>query len=99
MNNDATPNAGQAHASLSTTGTASTLAELGYTFDAETDSLVVQAIGGDVRFTVNGTTPTTSLGLKLSDGDWIELGRNEAEAAKFITASGTPKLEIAAYIA
>lgn len=99
MNNDATPNSGQAHASLSTTGTASTLETLGYEFDDETDSIIIQAIGGDVRFTVNGTNPTTSLGLKLSDGDMIELGRAEALAAKFITASSTPKLEIAAYVA
>lgn len=98
MNTNATPNPGQAHAQLSTTGTASTLATLGYTFDAETDSLVVQAIGGDVRFTVNGNNPTASLGLKITDGDVIQLGINEATAAKFITGSGTPKLEIAAYI-
>ena len=98
MNTDATPNPEQAHAQLSTTGSASTLSTLGYTFDAETASLIVQAVGGDVRMTVNGTNPTASLGLKLSDGDTISLGRNEAQVAKFITASGTPKLEIAAYI-
>jgi hypothetical protein len=93
-----TPNPDQAHASISTTGTASTLATLGYTAHADTDSLLVQAVGGDVRFTLNGTNPTTSLGIKLADGQAMELGRIELEAAKFITASGTPKLEIAAYV-
>lgn len=48
--------------------------------------------------TVNGTNPTTSLGIKLSDGDIAELGATEIGVAKFITASGTPKLEIASYV-
>lgn len=98
MNSDATPNPDQAHASLSTTGTASTLATLGYTYDPETASVIVQAVGGDVRMTVNGTNPTASLGIKIADGMIISLGINEAKAAKFITGSGSPKLEIAAYI-
>lgn len=98
MNSDATPNPGQAHASLSTTGTASTLETLGYTYDDQTDSIIVQAVGGDVRMTVNGTNPTASAGLKIADGMIIVLGINEAQAAKFITGSGTPKLEIAAYL-
>lgn len=93
------PNAGQAHASIATTGTASTLAALGYTFDAETDSLLVQAVGGDVRMTLNGTNPTASLGIKIADGTSIQLDLEEAKAAKFITGASSPKLEIAAYIA
>lgn len=98
MNADATPNPEQAHASLVITSTASTLATLGFTFDPETHSMIVQAVGGDVRMTLNGTAPTSSLGLKIADGDMIELGINEANVAKFITASGTPKLEIASFI-
>lgn len=92
------PNTDQAHASISTTGTASTLATLGYTFDNKTEVLLVQAVGGDVRMTLNGTNPTASLGIKIADGTVIELGRPEAEVAKFITGSSSPKLEIAAYI-
>ena len=98
MNNEATPNPAQAHASLSTTGTASTLATLGYVFHAATAAVIMQAIGGGVRFTLNGTAPTTSFGLLLTDGDMVELGINEANVARFITASGTPKLELAAFI-
>jgi allophanate hydrolase subunit 2 len=93
-----TPNPDQAHASLSTTGTASTLATLGYTIHEKTATLLVQAVGGDVRMTLNGTNPTASLGIKIADGTSIELGAIEAGVAKFITGSGTPKLEIAAYI-
>jgi len=92
------PNPNQAHASISTTGTASTLATLGYTFHAATASILVQAIGGDVRMTLNGTTPTASLGLKIADGTTIELDLEEALVAKFITGAAAPKLEIAAYL-
>ena len=92
------PNSAQAHASISTTGTASTLVTLGYTFDTKTASLLVQAVGGDVRMTLNGTNPTSSTGIKIADGTSIELGIEEAQVAKFITGSSSPKLEIAAYI-
>lgn len=92
------PNPNQAHSSLSTTGTASTLATLGYTYDPATDVLLIQAVGGDVRMTLNGTNPTTSLGLKIADGATIELGVDEAKVAKFITGTSSPKLEIAAYV-
>ena len=99
MNSNAIPNPDQAHASISTTSTASTLETLGYTFDEQTDSILVQAVGGDVRMTLNGTNPTASLGLKLADGTIFTLGVNEAKVAKFITGASSPKLEIAAYIA
>lgn len=92
------PNPNQAHRSLATTGTASTLATLGYTYNAATDVLLIQAVGGDVRMTLNGTNPTASLGLKIADGATIELGVEEAKVAKFITETGSPKLEICAYV-
>jgi allophanate hydrolase subunit 2 len=93
------PNPDQAHASISTTGSAATLATLGYSLNAKSDRLLIQAVGGDVRMTLNGTAPTASLGIKIADGTSIELGSIEAGVARFITGSGTPKLEIAAYIA
>lgn len=92
------PNPDQAHASISTTGTASTLETLTYTFHAKTDVLLVQAVGGDVRMTLNGTNPTASSGIKIADGTTIELGVEEAKVAKFITGTSAPKLEIAAYV-
>lgn len=92
-----TPNPGQPHASILTQATAKTLAELGMTLDDETATLLIQAVGGDVRFTVNGTAPTASSGIKIADGNMIQLGRNEAGVAKFITGSSSPKLEIASY--
>ena len=98
MNNEAIPNPAQNHASLAPTGAHQTLTQLGYALHARTHGLVVQVVGGTVRMTTNGTNPTASLGLLLSDGMIIELSRPEADLAKFITASGTPKLEIAAYV-
>lgn len=92
------PNKNQAHSSLTTTGTASTLETLGYTYNAATAVLLIQAVGGDVRMTLNGTNPTSSLGLKIADGATIELGVDEAKVAKFITGTSSPKLEIAAYV-
>lgn len=92
------PNPNQAHASISTTGTASTLDALGWSCHAQTATILVQAVGGEVRFTLNGTAPTAGSGLKLADGDMIELGLVEFGALKVITGSGSPKLEIAAYV-
>lgn len=92
------PNPAQAHASIPTTTTAQPLTGLGYTFHSQTDNLLIQVTGGTVRMTLNGTNPTTSLGIVLADGASIELDRGEAVAARFITGSGTPRLEIAAYI-
>jgi hypothetical protein len=92
------PNPDQAHRSISTTGSAQTLVQLGYVFDAETDNLLVQVNGGTVRMTLNGTNPTTSLGILIADGASITLDGPEARVAKFITATSAPKLEIVAYL-
>lgn len=92
------PNPAQAHASLATTGAAATLAALGFTAHANTDKVLIQAVGGDVRMTLNGTNPTASLGIKIVDGDFIQLGIGEATVAKFITGTSAPKLEIVSYL-
>ena len=92
------PNPAQAHASLPTTGSAQTLAQLGYTPAAQTDNLLLQVVGGSVRMTANGTNPTASLGIVLNDGDIVEIGSVEMGVVRFITASGTPRLEIVSYI-
>ena len=96
MNN--IPNHAQPHASVATTATASTLATLGFTRQMHSALLLVQAVGGDVRFTVNGTDPTASVGLKIADGEFIQINAVEADVAKFITGTGSPKLEIASYL-
>lgn len=92
-----TINPKQAHSSLATTGTASTLATLGFTKHAETNGLLIQVVGGDVRYTLNGTAPSTTLGNLLNDGDAIELVATDIPIVKFISSTGTPKLEIVSF--
>jgi hypothetical protein len=93
-----TPNPNQPHASIALTAAASTLAQLGYILDAKSANLIIQAVGGSVRCTLNGNDPGASSGLKIADGDMIQIGSVEARLAKFIIESGTPKLEVAAYV-
>jgi hypothetical protein len=93
-----TPNADQAHASITITATAGTLLQRGFTAHVNTAVIVAQCVGGDVRMTLNGTTPTASLGIRLVDGDMIELEASEFEVAKFILAASSPKLEIVGYL-
>jgi hypothetical protein len=92
------PNPEQPHAQLTPTTSAATLAALGYTYDPETAMVLLQCNGGVVRFTVNGTDPTTTLGFALNDGDFVELHIDEAKLAEFIKVSGTPVLEVGAYV-
>ncbi len=94
---NATPNPNQAHASIATTAAAQTLAQLGYTLHANTANLVIQVNGGTVRMTVNGTAPTAASGYLIADGERVQLGVNEVVVAKFITSTGTPKMEVLGY--
>ncbi len=91
------PNLSDSHKSISITGTASTLAQLGATFDRYSAKFTIQANGANVRYTVNGTAPTTTTGLLLVDGASISMDVIENRNAKFIAVSGSPKLEIASY--
>lgn len=93
-----TPNPNQLHASIALTATASTLATLGYAVEEKSANLTIQVLGGDARLTLNGNNPTASSGIKIVDGEVIEIGYVEARSAKFIIGSATPKLEIAAFI-
>jgi hypothetical protein len=92
------PNKSQPHASIALTATASTLSALGYVIHEKTATVIIQSGGGDTRMTINGTNPTALSGIKIEDGEMIQIGLEEAIVAKFIIGSGTPKLEIAAYL-
>lgn len=39
---------------------------------------IIQAIGGDIRFTVEGSTPTSSLGLRLPEDEVVEVWGSQA---------------------
>ena len=61
------------------------------TVPAGCNQAVVQADGGGtiaVRFTLDGTTPTTTLGCLIPAGQTIALSAADAAAAKFIGATG-----------
>jgi len=56
---------------------------------------VIQAIDGDVRFTIDGTTPTDSLGLRLREDASVEVWGGKAMADFLcIDDGGTAKLEV-----
>jgi hypothetical protein len=61
------------------------------TVPAGCNQAVVQADGGGavpVRFTLDGTTPTTTSGFLIPAGQSITLSAADAAAAKFIGATG-----------
>jgi hypothetical protein len=71
----------------------SVLAVAQLTVPAGVNQAVVQADGGAtltaVRFTLDGTTPTTVLGFVIPAGQSITLSAADAAAAKFISTSST----------
>ena len=55
----------------------------------------IQALGGNVRFTVDGTTPTASVGLKLTENSTVEIWGTTALANfRCIDDGGTASLEV-----
>jgi hypothetical protein len=50
---------------------------------------IVQADGNDVRFTLDGTAPTTSAGFLIKNGTSLTLSAADAAAAKFIQVAAT----------
>jgi hypothetical protein len=61
------------------------------TVPAGCNQAAVQADGGGtipLRFTLDGTTPTTTLGFRIPAGQSITLSAADAAAAKFIGATG-----------
>jgi hypothetical protein len=61
------------------------------TVPAGCNQAVVQADGGrtiPVRFTLDGTTPTTTSGFLIPAGQSITLSAADAAAAKFVGATG-----------
>jgi hypothetical protein len=94
------PNQETAHQSVSVGATAQTLAQLGVVLSANTQGIVIQAESGDVRYTVSGTAPTTTLGFLCREFDQpLPLSRMEADALRLISPTGaTVTLQITQYI-
>lgn len=68
------------------------------TLHADTHVILIAVETATVRYTVNGTTPTGTLGFAALAGQFIRLTRQEADAAKFIRATGNDAaLQVAQY--
>ena len=56
---------------------------------------VIQAIDGNIRFTIDGSTPSTSLGLRLLQDASVEVwGTTAMSKFRCIDDGGTAKLEV-----
>lgn len=56
----------------------------------------VQVEGGQVRYRDDGVNPTAAVGMLLVDGAVLEYA-GDLSTLKFITESGTPKLNVSYY--
>lgn len=63
---------------------------------AYTKVAYVQVEGGQVRYRDDGTDPSAAVGMLLVDGAVLEYAGN-LSTLKFITESGTPKLNVSYY--
>jgi len=60
---------------------------------------LIQPVGGDCRFTEDGTTPTGDIGLRLTEDSTIEIwGKDSLEMFRCIDDTGTAKLEVVYYV-
>jgi len=95
------PNFNAAHEGpLAVSSTAVTLLSLltGSALHADTKAVLLCVEDAAVRYTVNGTTPTATLGFAAIAGQFIRLSRQEADVAKFIRSTGTDSaLQVAQY--
>ena len=56
---------------------------------------IIQAVDGDVRYTIDGTTPTSSLGMRLLQDEIIEVwGATALANFRAIDDGATAKLEV-----
>lgn len=97
---EATPNGAAAHQGPLTVGnTAVTLLSLlsGGALHAETRFVEIAVETDDIRLTVNGTTPTTTLGRAVLADSSRLLSRAEADAAKLIRMNADATIQVTQY--
>ena len=70
---------------------------VGVTIPAGTIAAIVSVDGADARFRSDGTSPTTTVGHKIADGQWIELGAADLVAGEFVAVSGTALVNVTYY--
>lgn len=94
------PNEAAAHEGpLTVSSTAITLLSLlsGGALHAETRFVEITVETDDIRLTVNGTTPTTTLGRAVLADSSRLLSRFEADKAKLIRMSTDAKIQVTQY--
>lgn len=93
------PNLNAPHQGPVTVGAAAVALTALITLHAATQVVLIAVETAAVRYTVNGTTPTATLGFAAVAGQFIRLTRNEADVAKFIRSTGSDAaLQAAQYV-
>lgn len=59
------------------------------TVPANANAAIVQADGNDIRFRLDGTAPTATVGIIIKNGTSITLSAADAKAAKFIQVAAS----------
>lgn len=94
------PNSLGTHLQGNCSGTSQTLAAIvGASLNAGTNGVVISA-NTTARYTVNGTSPTTTKGHQLRAGQQLYLTRAEADVVKFCNdadAVGNATLDVSQY--
>ena len=70
---------------------------LGCTIPAGTVAAIVSVDGADARFRSDGTAPTSTVGHKIADGQWIELPVADLVDGEWVAVSGTALVNITYY--
>jgi len=94
------PNFNAPHEGPLTVSTAVTLLSLltGGVLHADTKAVLICVENAAVRYTINGTPPTATLGFAAIAGQMIRLSRQEADVAQFIQSTGSESaLQVAQY--
>lgn len=93
------PNPAQPHLVALVGSTAGTIEELtGTTLAPNNAGIAVQAEGGRIRWTLDGSAPVASVrGFLLDAGDMAELSGAEAAVARWVAETGTAVLQVGGY--
>lgn len=82
------------HQSTTVAGTALTLTVPG----GNVDAVALQALAQNIRYTIDGTTPTASTGFQLTAGSSDVVGLSDGVTVKVIAETGTANIEYQALI-
>ena len=85
------PTKGAGHLTATTISSTAVASSAIGTLHADTEVVTFQVATDSVRMTVNGTTPTSAVGLLLYPGQLWSLSRSEWLAAKFIESGWSVK--------